>query len=297
MNNCLSSSETTREIELVTFNFKKYIEKGTPQHRPFPDKVFLEWFIGFFEAEGYFQAWKDKKGLYRFAIEIGQKDPGLMFKIRTRLGFGRVIEDSQNGELSFRFYTNKKEHLERLILVFDGHLITEKKRGQFKKWIQLRNERYNTQFLIQPQFLEVSDQTAWLSGFLEGDGGFWIGKPKIVSSIKKKGFLGFKFRQKFYITQKNEYRLLKKIQLLFQISSKLNVLTNGHSSDLYNRLETNSLQSQVLVLEYLDKYPFLGKRAIQLSRWKRLLKYRIKPFLLTPKSLKQFERLIEGTKP
>lgn len=127
MNNYLSSSETTREIELASFNFQKYIEKGTPQHRPFPDKVFLEWFIGFFEAEGCFQAWKEKNGLYRFGIEINQKEPGLMFKIRTRLGFGRVIEYSKKGELYFRFYTNKREHLERLILLFDGHLITEKK--------------------------------------------------------------------------------------------------------------------------------------------------------------------------
>ncbi len=70
MKNLKGSSETIREtlldkntifkpyIDLISkttlFDFDPYILNGTPDHIPKPDKVFLQWFIGFFEAEGSF---------------------------------------------------------------------------------------------------------------------------------------------------------------------------------------------------------------------------------------------------
>lgn len=50
----IGSSETTREILLTQLDFKNYIRFGTPQHKPNPNTTFLEWFIGFFEADGCF---------------------------------------------------------------------------------------------------------------------------------------------------------------------------------------------------------------------------------------------------
>ena len=53
----IGSSETTREILLTQLNFKNYIRFGRVQHKPSPNPIFLEWFIGFFEADGCFLKW------------------------------------------------------------------------------------------------------------------------------------------------------------------------------------------------------------------------------------------------
>lgn len=296
MNNIKESPETTREIKLSTFDFLDYKKKGTPQHKPTLDIVFLEWFIGFFEAEGCLQFWKDN-GKNRFAIEINQKDPGLMYKIRTRLGFGEVQKinrtKSNQTVTYYRFTTSSRKNLERFIFLVNGNLITQKKREQFKHWISLRNLCYNENVVVKPNFQCPSLLNAWLSGFLEGDAGFWVSKLNLRNHGQN-----FFFTMKFYITQKEELLLLQQINKLFQITSPLRTLTNSQSDYLYNDCEAvASLKSLFFVLDYLEKYPFLGKRSIQLTRWKQLAGYCLTPRLSTPKLLTKVQRLINGTKP
>ena len=63
METFIGSSETTRDLQLSTFDFADYQKLGRPQHKPALDIVFLEWFIGFFEAEGCLQCWKNEESI------------------------------------------------------------------------------------------------------------------------------------------------------------------------------------------------------------------------------------------
>ena len=301
MKNILGSSETIREVMLTKgnceFSFQEFIEKGTPKHKPKPDLRFLEWFIGFFEAEGCFLDWEDR-GKRRFGVEITQKDPGLMHKIRTRLGFGKTRSyQKANGETYWRFTIFNQAGLEAFLVLVNGNLITDKKRNQLQAWLQCFNDYFGTSYVFQTGVGRLSLENSWLSGFLEGDGGFYISPPKPL--IKPMSSLSLiKFHMKFYITQKEERALLENVASLFLIVSPVRTLTNGHSTTLYNRLETTQVTSLVLVLDYLKKHPFLGQRAIQLSRWKRVLPYlQMKYSDLTPKAFLKLQRLIQGTKP
>jgi len=299
MKKVLASSETIREIVLneniTNFDFRQYIEKGTPQHKPKPDVKFLQWFIGFVEAEGCFQRWKDKKKDWRFGLEITQKDPALMYKIRTQLGFGKARSFTKaNGEVYGRFTILNQIGLEALILLVNGNLVTEKKQNQFLSWLQYFNERYNTAY-VERGSGAVGLNNAWLSGFLEGDGGFDVSPPKhLVKATGSESYISF--IMKFYLTQKGEKTLLEKIALLFQIAAPIRTLTYG-STTMYNRLETTNPTSLLLVLAYLKKYPFLGQRAIQLSRCSRVLPYLQNVYpSLTPKAFLKLQRLIQATK-
>nr|AOC61652.1 putative LAGLIDADG homing endonuclease [Gloeotilopsis planctonica] len=301
MKKILGSSETLREILLTKskchFSFQEFIEKGTPKHKSKPDLKFLEWFIGFFEAEGCFLAWEGR-GKKRFGVEINQKDPGLMHKIRTRIGFGNVLSyQKANGETFWRFTIYNKVGLEAFLVLVNGNLITDKKRNLFQAWLRCFNDYFGTSYVFQTQKPCLSLENAWLSGFLEGDGGFYISPLKpLIKPISSRNLL--KFYMKFYITQKEERALLENIASLFLIVSPIRTLTNGHSIYLYNCLETTQVTSLVLVLDYLEKHPFLGQRSIQLSRWKRMLPYlQMKYENLTPKAFLKLQRLIQGTKP
>lgn len=294
--NKYGSSETIRETLITEFNFKNYINFGTPIHKPFIDTTFIQWFIGFFEAEGSFLIWSTKNNSKRFGIEITQKDPKLMYKIRTSLGFGRVIEiNKQYNNKYWRFYISDFNNLCRLIWLFNGNLITNKKNFQFKVWINEINKIKNKDFILLIRKVEIGFNNAWLSGFLEGDGGFYV-KAKNIIRTNKNSSKAYNIKMKFYITQKNEKELLIKIKELFNIPTNIYQISNSYSTSKYNRLETSQLKSHLLIINYLDKYPFLGKRNIIFSRWKRLVGYRINKYPITNKSIIKLKRLILATK-
>ena len=99
---------------------------------------------------------------------------------------------------------------------------------------------------------------------------------------------------RFYLTQKDEELLLEEIRTLFQIPTNVYQITNGYSEMQYNRLETHVLSCHILLRDYLQIYPFLGKRKITLTRWNRLLNYRIFDYPVTEKSIKKVERCINA---
>lgn len=292
----IGSSETTREILLTQLDFENYIRFGTPQHKPNPDPTFLEWFIGFFEADGCLLKWPDQNQKDRFGFDITQKDVKLMYKIRTGLGFGKVTEIVKtNNQIYWRYSVYDLKNLTRLIWLFNGNLITVKKQKQFEIWVTAFNKRYNSSILVSERKPEICFKNAWLSGFFEGDAGFWA-NPKQIVRVNKDNSQSYNIRMKFYITQKDEKELLNQIKQLLQIPSNIYQITNGHSNEKYNRLETSLLKSHLLLIEYLTKYPFLGKRQILFNRWIRVLGYRINNYPITKKSIIKLERLILNTK-
>lgn len=292
----IGSSETIRETLVTQFHFKNYIQLGTPKHIPYPDLIFLEWFIGFFEAEGCFLTWPDKKGNKRFGIEITQKDAQLIYKIRTRLGFGRVIQINKLDKKQYwRFYVSDFQNLCRLFWLFNGNLITVKKNEQFQFWVNEINKVKNTDFSVLKNQVEIGWNNAWLAGFLEGDGGFYV-KSTNLTRLNQDGSRSYNIKMKFYLTQKKEVQLLNNIKKLFKIPSDIVQISNGRSAELYNRLETSLLKSHLLIINYLKKYPFLGKKYITFCQWERIVGYRIKNYPITNKSILKLQRLILSTK-
>nr|YP_010731984.1 putative LAGLIDADG homing endonuclease [Kalinella pachyderma]WDY12898.1 putative LAGLIDADG homing endonuclease [Kalinella pachyderma] len=290
----IKSSETTREALLTRFCFKEYINLSPPEHSANVDTTFLEWLIGFFEAEGSFLTWIYKRR--RFAIEVSQKDGPLIHKIRSELGFGRVTEIKRKSEMYWRYYAQDVVSLTRLISLFNGNLITEKKLDQFKDWLSKYNTSKNKEILFLPKRVEISLRDAWLSGFLEGDAGFFIKPHDIIRFTKKKNEPKYDLKMKFYLTQKNELTLLTRIKELFQIPTKTHVVTNGYTKEKYNRIETFRLNCHLLVVNYLTRYPFRGKRSVPFSNWKSVLQYRTSNYPITDEAIAKLKLLIEKTK-
>ena len=299
------SSETIRETSSNSFCFDQFLQYGSPQHKPILDEKFLEWFIGFFEAEGSFLCWPNSnKNANRFGIEITQKDPKLMHKIRTTLGFGRVTTftrqlDNGDGQTYTSFYIHDRKNLERIIFLLNGNLLTSKKQGQFKTWLTAinvdRQERKKSLYELNNRTFDFNLLgNGWFSGFLEGDAGFWV-SPKCIRT-NKDGSHSFALRMKFYITQDDQEFVTYIAKNFGFINTNVNSLTNSHEYKLYYRFETNRLDVHIRILEYLKRFPFLGNRSIQLKRWSRLLNYRIYAYPVTEKSTKKVMRLIDETK-
>lgn len=101
----IRSSETTRETPKNQFDFtpfstnksKAFATDTQKQKERFlinqslatNKRDFLEWFIGFFEAEGCCTLWKENNR-NRFRIEVSQQDKDLIYFIQKQFGFGKV---------------------------------------------------------------------------------------------------------------------------------------------------------------------------------------------------------------
>ena len=88
----------------------------------------------------------------RVTFEITQKDPKIIYKIRTLLGFGKVESiTKKNGQVYFRYFTSKREHILRLTSLFNGNLILNKRQRQFEKVIASINQmwKFNLQMMVK----------------------------------------------------------------------------------------------------------------------------------------------------
>lgn len=312
----IGSSETTREMLITQLMIRKqdfvqrgsarslflqcrsfgdrfddYIRFGTPSHKPNPDLSFLEWFVGFFEAEGSFLQWPDNNKKDRFGIEVTQKDEKLIHKIRSELGFGLITKIIKNDQTYCRYYVHSLENLRRVISLFNGNLVMVKRQERFKNWLSSFNQKHNTTFLFSQTKPQISLKNAWLSGFLEGDAGFYV-RPTNLVRCNKNGSMKYDIQMKFYITQKGEQEVLCQIKDLFQIQTDIYQITDGKSNEKYNRIETHRLECHSLLIDYLTRYCFRGKRFIIFKRWERILGYRMKNYPITEKSVLKLKRLI-----
>lgn len=247
----LGSSETIRKV-IQEFNFNDYKRYGQPQHLKNIDSQFLEWFIGFSEGDGSFSK--------KFSFVINKKDPQLLFKIKKNLGFGSVYETSDSG--IWRYCVTGQENNLRLFYLFNGNLILKKTQKRFLQW----STHIKTKIIVKQFQINISLNNAWLSGFIEAEGGFH-GRIRKKNNTKLK----VQFCKKFYLTQKNENFLLQKIGLLLESKTKIYSFIQNEKN--YSRIDITSFKSQNILLNYLLRYPLLGRKNITLSIWSKMHGY------------------------
>ncbi len=306
--NKLGSSETTREAPQFLknrpvhffsskkrhfngFSFEKFL---CPEHKKFLNISFLEWFIGFTEGDHCFIV-KEDQGKLKLSFEITQTDPKLLYKIRTELGFGRVFV-ADNQENCWKYTVCDKKGIQRLISLFSGNLILPKRIKQFEKWVEIAvitsicTSKFiqNVRPLSEP--VSICLQTAWLSGFLEATGCFYVNFLH-SSPASTSGYLD----QKVQIINpdfKANSRIFKNISILFQKSSIPQTKQN------MEYFEISSIESQKILIDYLQRFPFHGVKKIIFQRWYRVYLYRaerrLEQDLLTEKSLRKLIRLCQA---
>lgn len=283
----LGSSETTREAPLTnrfgSFLFDFYLR---PHHKKNLDSAFLEWFLGFTEGDGSFILRKDGSR-QRLAFEIFQKDPKLLYKIRSTLGFGCVSSSE------WKYSVSDKKGLQRIASLFAGNLVLPKRRSQFQKWFHsgkaLGLWPTNSEFVTLENRLLRENlpglNTAWFAGFLEAEGCFYacVSPPSSGSKLSC-------LKQKVTVTQQDlagEKEILEKFGRLLKSRAQVYLVKKPNTY----RLEVSSLPTHELVIEYLHKFPLQGRKAIAFRRWWRIYLQRKEKKHLTEKGIQKLERL------
>lgn len=317
-NQKVGTSETTREAVSCTcaksaqgaknqdFDFTDY-NLHKPMHIKELNTNFLIWLIGFIEGDGSFAARDNNVGANfkvdtqtkRADFEITQHIDNikLLNYIRTKLGFGRVMTYEKNGFTYARWFTSERENIIRLIHLLNGNCVLEKRRNQFSQWLNTLNGVWAGSLNIQPKPFNcrVSLDTPWLAGFSDADAGFFTNvKQNFRGSERPKGGYYVKFTTKFYITQRNEIKVLTEIKNLVGATNAIYTLTNGKSDFRYNRLEINNAASIQILIQYFSKFPLKGNRKIYLLRWARVHAYKNMHVVVTETAAEKLARLINN---
>lgn len=163
-----------------------------------------------------------------------------------------------------------------LLYLFNGNIILNKVQRRFKAWLTF----YNTQnmfFTYSAPFLnadlsqpEITLDTAWLTGFTQAEGGFYLGVEKRKGRNSTNVYSNYRFVKKYHVSQKNELNTLKQIRFLFfeQIPNKKKnklpfsrmtlILTDKNRN--VNQLQLSSKHYLLVVINYFNKSPLYGAK-------------------------------------
>lgn len=198
------------------------------------------------------------------------------------MGFGQVLKYTQNNKSYGRYVVQDKLNCKRLAYIFNGNLVLEKTNIRFKVWLKTLN--------IQP--LEKKGtmrlDNAWLSGFIDAEGCFYAKLRK-----DKDYTLNFKVQIGFIINQKGELPIFYILKILFKSNAKIQKIIQNNS--IYYKLELKSIQSNQLLLNYLEKFPCQGEKNITVLRYRRIISYMERKEHLTKKGLEKIRRLSKKT--
>jgi hypothetical protein len=233
-------------------NFKTRFKQVFPT-KPQPDDNFLCWFIGFTEGDGCFTV--TKRNDLHFIVVQGNLNQVVLQTMKDKLCIGNIIKQ---GSRVMRFIVQKKEHLELIILLFNGNLILSTRKTQFNKFINAYNIKPFSKPIpyIRGLFLPCLENS-WILGFTEAEGCFTI---SLLDNSKA-------FRTRFILTQSNSENLgiLSHFILLFSTGK-----IEGHYAKNCYSFIVSGLANVLKIYSYFDRFAFVGIKGQSYEKFKLL---------------------------
>uniref|UniRef100_UPI002551DCB1 LAGLIDADG homing endonuclease n=1 Tax=Cyathus pallidus TaxID=380665 RepID=UPI002551DCB1 len=233
---------------------------------------FISYLTGLIEGDGTIivpKTERSSKGkLYYPSIQIvfHLKDLPLALLIQKNLGFGSLIR--KKGFNAYTLYINDKNGILKLVQLLNGNMRTPKIYSLYNliDWLNIKNPHLNLTKL--PLKTDALKNDAWLSGMIEADGHFSVrttmsGKyPKIECKFE------LAQRKKDHLDHSNE-KFLADIAEFLKVSLK-NIRENTPHPQY--RLRTLNLESNLILVNYLNEYPLFGAKFLDYNNWTEILK-------------------------
>jgi hypothetical protein len=253
-----------------------------PGHNIAVNSAFLTWFIGFVEGDGSFIISHNK--VY-FDVTQDLKDIDLLYKIKASLGFGKILTRTDKHRNVGVFYVTGKDNFMRLAHLFNGNLVTEYKKKQFKTWLNVLNKQYSEQIQIIESCIKPSFTHCWLSGFIDAEGDFAARVKRCHTSRSGKNvFIDFAISQK-------QQEVLVSIRNLFNIQTQTNIRFDPSWKGYVFYLSNKKLL--VNLIAYLKKCPLKTKKHQEFRIWSKIHKLSMKKIHLTSPGLQEIIELCD----
>lgn len=275
---------------VLSCNNKENIKPLSTLSQPKPTKEFLQWFVGFVDAEGcFFISHKVNSTSFGFTfkIDLHIDDIEVLEKIAKLLGIGTIYRSKIRNYAGFHVY--RLDDIVRVLLpIFEEFPLQTTKNLDFLSWKKAIHIKRNSKRLSTTELNIISDlrrnmnsgrltidekqlanltkmvniNVYWLIGFCEGEGTFGYKHlvPYFQLAQHKKNLFVLKAIESFILSQQEKSKVTD--------LSKLNVLyTINKRTDVYSMtvVSVDSLYSCIVPL--FDSMPFLTRKSIDLHFW------------------------------
>ena len=277
-----------------------------------PEKISdeLMWFIGFAEGDGCL--YTDGKRLWFVAT---QAEATVLYRVRNILGFGSVRTDFRTAQACnlrmhatsvsphypervfqansdryyYRLIVSNREGIKKLIHLFNGRFVCQHRREQLWKWIFVWNHLYPKECIRELQSnAKPTLLNAWLSGFLDAEGGFSISiAPRSSTSSMKPETKKFRVRPRVFCDQKNEEGVLVAIARAF----KAGRVSSRTMDKTQFRWMIDTWKHVQKVKSYLSRYPLRTRKHLVYLRWLKVYYMVLRKEHLTDEGLQKIRKL------
>ena len=270
-NNCFIPYVTIRKY--ATKNHTNNVNVNYKTH-------FAQYITGLIEGDGTIYVPKtvrSVKGTLNYPsiqIVFHLKDLPLALLIQKELSHGSLLK--KKGANAYIYTVNNLDGLILLIRLLNGNMKTNKIEA-LHKLIDWYNKHRNTTFEKKSFNTDSLLSSAWLSGFLEGDGHFTLRSTESGKYPKIECKFELSQRQKDQ-DQRDNLFFLNEIAICFESSVKL--IRNDSKNPQY-RVRTTNLKGNLAVVNYFTIYPLFGTKYSDYKDWVKvvqLFKEKPKPF-------------------
>jgi hypothetical protein len=235
-------------------SFAKF--KGLKESFQLIDNTFLQWFVGFFEGDGYFSITKRQN--IKFGISLSSVDKPCLEYIQATLGFGFIYKQ---GPRKHQFCVENLEGLRNLLHIFNGNLVLPTRKKKLLQIIELYNQKAPKRGLEQITPLGCDRlptlEDAWLSGFTDAEGCF------NVSFEQKRAHIHYSVCQ----SGEENLTILSYLILLFQAG---NVYSHkSHKKPHYRFLVCGS-KNCFKVYNYFESFPLKTTKRESFVIWQEV---------------------------
>lgn len=212
---------------------------------------------GLIEGDGYISINNRNRVILGITFHI--KDRVLADKLLTIIGKGSIVLRKTNS-IELRF--SSKISLSKIVSLVNGKFRTPKI-DQLHRLIDWMNKKNSMNIVKLPLDISPIDSNAWLAGFIDADGNFYI-RHSLKQIICK---FSLEQRMIYSKTLESYYPILSQICLFLNIKLSTRTRTNYKNSYYIIRVENqNSIQ---LLIKYLDKFSLLSSKHLDYLDWSR----------------------------
>jgi hypothetical protein len=216
---------------------------------------------GLIEGDGSIYIPKDNKNASRIRIAFNSKDLPLALIIQKNLNGGNIYK--KKGKNAYTYEISDIKNLIKLVDLVNGNMRTPKIVQLYKLIDWINNKNYN--IIKLPLDISTLDSNAWLSGFIEADGCFYVRITQNKHASTKKIATMLELAQK--MTNLNSDSLM---DIMTKISHFLSINIKIRSK--YNQywIRTSSVQSNFILIKYLETYPLFSSKYLDFVAWTKI---------------------------
>ena len=239
------------------------------------NQKFSSYLAGLFEGDGCIwipinERDKMNKIIYpMITLTFNSKDFPLISIIQEKLEIGHIYK--VKGKNAYTYRISNLVSLYRLVNIINGYIRTPKIYKLNKLIDYLNNKGYDIN--KYPLDLTPLNSNAWLSGFIDADGHFSVRVSTDKKNILKRIACSLEISQskKLIDLEGNNYfnvLSLIGIYLLCQVKE-----TKSNSKNPHHRIRTTSLAGNIVLKNYLLKYPLFSSKFLDSKDWMEVLNY------------------------